>query len=221
MRDDDSLSSAAHLRPEVSEPSSSGDDRADKRGRILAAGLSLFAHQPYQEVTMDSVAKLAGVAKGTLYLYFDSKEALYLGILSDGLEKAVQHYAVDAQADIAQRLRAAIAASIHFYERHRDFLQLLATEEPRMAAARSRLVEGFRQRGFDYFSSLIEEGMEQGIFRRTDSRMATFAILGAIRSVLLYYSGREAPELSRDLSQMILEGLMNGPRAGRRGSAAK
>jgi AcrR family transcriptional regulator len=211
---------APQLGPEVSEPPT-GDGRADKRSRILAAGLSLFARQPYQEVTMDSVARQAGVAKGTLYLYFDSKEALYLGILSDGLEKAVQHHAVDRQAEVAERLRAAIAASIHFYEGHRDFLQLLATEEPRMAAARNRLIEGFRQRGFDYFSSLIEEGMEQRIFRPTDSRMATFAILGAIRSVLLYYRGREAPELSRDLSQMILEGLMNGPRAARRTQAAK
>ena len=37
---------------------------------------------------MDRVAEAAGVAKGTLYLYFPSKEALYLGILSDGLDTA-------------------------------------------------------------------------------------------------------------------------------------
>ena len=68
-----------------SEPIANGNGN-NKRERILAAGLRLFANQTYQAVTMDRVAEAAGVAKGTLYLYFPSKEALYLGILSDGLE---------------------------------------------------------------------------------------------------------------------------------------
>ena len=42
----------------------------NKRERILAAGLRLFANETYQAVTMDRVAEAAGVAKGTLYLYF-------------------------------------------------------------------------------------------------------------------------------------------------------
>ncbi len=64
------------------------DEQAAKRERILAAALKLFAHEPYQAVTMDRVAEAAGVAKGTLYLYFQSKDALYLGVLSDGLDTA-------------------------------------------------------------------------------------------------------------------------------------
>src|SRR6202166_666647 len=64
------------------------DEQAAKRQRILAAALKLFAHEPYQAVTMDRVAAEAGVAKGTLYLYFPSKDALYLGVLSDGLDGA-------------------------------------------------------------------------------------------------------------------------------------
>ena len=78
--------SAAVSQRTVSAPSFT-NGRAAKRDRIIAAALKLFARQPYQEVTMDSVARLATVAKGTLYLYFDSKEALYLGILTDGFEK--------------------------------------------------------------------------------------------------------------------------------------
>jgi AcrR family transcriptional regulator len=191
--------------------------RAGKRDRIVGAALRLFAHQPYQEVTMDSVAKEAGVAKGTLYLYFESKEALYLGILSDGLEKAAQSNPVDPQADVVERLRRAITVSIHFYNSHRDFLHLIATEEPRVAAARNRLLEDFRQRGFDFFCALIEEGSASGILRRTDSRIATLTIMGAIRSLLLYYGEPlDAAVLSRELARMILEGLANGTRNSRK-----
>lgn len=195
-------------QPQQVAPTPPTNGRAGKRERIVEAALRLFAQQPYQDVTMDSVSRLAGVAKGTLYLYFESKEALYLGILSDGLEKAAQSYPIDPHAEIAERLRRAIAVSIQFYDAHRDFLRLLATEEPRMAAARGRLLEDFRQRGFDFFSSLIEEGIASGTFRQTDSRLATFAILGAIRAVLLYYGDRrDVAELSHDLGRMIIEGL--------------
>ena len=162
---------------------------------------------------MDSVARLAAVAKGTLYLYFDSKEALYLGILTDGFEKATQNNADDPQAEVAERLHRAIANSIEFYDSHRDFLQLLATEEPRIAAARSRVIQEFRQRGFDFFSSLIEEGMARGVFRRADPRVAALTIIGAIRSLLLYYDQpHDGTELSQELSRMVLEGLTAGAR---------
>ncbi|MFZ0888741.1 MAG: TetR/AcrR family transcriptional regulator [Candidatus Binataceae bacterium] len=209
---------AASSRPAPATPSPANGRADNKRERILAAALRLFAQQPYQEVTMDAVAKQASVAKGTLYLYFASKEDLYLGVISDGLEKASQSFPMDPEADVAERLRAAISVVIRFYDERRDFLRLLATEEPRLAAARNRVIEGWRQRGLNFFSSTIEQGMEGGIFRKTDSRMAAYAILGAIRSVLLYCSSRRPiAELSDDLGRIMIDGLRNGARARRAG----
>src|SRR5262249_8479522 len=139
MRKDDSsiLRRGAHLDshpPQInsSEPASNGG--SNKRERILAAGLRLFANETYQAVTMDRVAEAAGVAKGTLYLYFPSKEALYLGILSDGLETVSKRYQAnnDNRRDVADRLRRAIDVTIQFYDERRDLLRLIATEEPRL-----------------------------------------------------------------------------------------
>src|SRR5690348_13674543 len=181
-----------------------------KRERILAAALRLFANETYQGVTMDRVAEAAGVAKGTLYLYFPSKEALYLGILSDGLESISKRYqaTVDQRADIAERLRRAIDVSIQFYDERRDLLRLIATEEPRLAEARNRLIENWRERGFNFFTQLIEDGIRNRIFAPTDSRLATLAILGGIRSVLLYYgTQRPVSGLSQDLGHFMLQGL--------------
>src|SRR3984957_16208709 len=106
------------------------DEQAAKRQRILDAALKLFAHEPYQAVTMDRVAEAAGVAKGTLYLYFPSKDALYLGILSDGLETVSKRYQAtnDTRQDVGARLRRAIEITIQFYDERRDLLRLIATE---------------------------------------------------------------------------------------------
>jgi AcrR family transcriptional regulator len=190
------------------------DEQAAKRERILAAALKLFAHEPYQAVTMDRVAEAAGVAKGTLYLYFPSKDALYLGILSDGLDTAYRtsQNSADPKLPVVERMRRSIAVSVEFYDRRRDFLQFYATEEPRLAEARNRIIEGSRERGFNFFASLIEEGIRTGVFAPVDSRLATFAILGAIRSLLLYYgTSRPVSELSRELGNMIIKSLGADP----------
>ncbi|HVN28844.1 MAG TPA: TetR/AcrR family transcriptional regulator [Candidatus Binataceae bacterium] len=195
-------------RPFAVEPLANGNN---KRERILAAGLRLFANESYQAVTMDRVAEAAGVAKGTLYLYFPSKEALYLGILSDGLDTVSRRYQSgnDPRQDVGTRLRRAIEVTIQFYDERRDLLRLIATEEPRLADARNRLIQSSRERGFVFYTNLIEEGIRTGVFGPTDSRAATLAIVGGIRSVLLYYgSTRPARVISQELGDFYLKGLV-------------
>lgn len=190
------------------------DEQAAKRERILASALKLFAHEPYQAVTMDRVADAAGVAKGTLYLYFESKDALYLGVLSDGLDTAYRAYqsSADPRLPVVERLRRSIEMMVEFYDQRRDFLQFFAIEEPRLAEARNRIIEASRERGFHFFASLIEEGIRTGVFTRIDPRLATFTIQGAIRSLLLYYgAARPVSELSRELGNLMLRSLGADP----------
>jgi AcrR family transcriptional regulator len=190
------------------------DEQAAKRQRILAAALKLFAHQAYQAVTMDRVAEAAGVAKGTLYLYFPSKDALYLGVLNDGLDTAYRTYqaSADPKLPVVERMRRSIAVTVEFYDERRDFLQFFAMEEPRLSEARTRIIEGSRERGFNFFASLIEEGMRIGVFTRVDPRLATLTIQGAIRSLLLYYGpNRPVSEISRELGNLILRSLGADP----------
>ena len=190
------------------------DEQAAKRQRILDAALKLFAHEPYQAVTMDRVAAAAGVAKGTLYLYFPSKDALYLGVLNDGLDTAYRTYqgSADPKLPVVERMRRSIAVAVEFFDQRRDFLRFFATEEPRLAEARNRIIEGSRERGFNFFASLIEEGIRIGVFARVDPRLATLTIQGAIRSLLLYYGpGRPVEEISRELGNLILRSLGADP----------
>ena len=60
-----------------------------------------------------------------------------------------------------------------------------------------------------FFTSLIEEGIKTGVFGHTDSRAATLAILGGIRSVLLYYGAEHpAQSISQELGDFYLKGLI-------------
>lgn len=96
--------------------------KTERRALILHTAAQLFQQQPYDSITMQAVASAAGLAKGTLYLYFTTKEALFVALYQQ--EFGLWMDAVDAlleqpvpQADFA----AALCASLR---PRPDFLRL-------------------------------------------------------------------------------------------------
>ena len=204
-----------------SHQSDAAQNGANKRERILAAALRLFANQTYQAVTMDRVAEAAGVAKGTLYLYFPSKEELYLGIFSDGLESVSKRYQsiTDPRHDIAMRLRNAIDVSIQFYDERRDLLKLIATEEPRLAEARNRLKENWRERGFVFFTGLSKRACAAGCSGRPILASRRFRSSARFaRCCFTTAPAQSVQGISQEMGNFFVRGLV--PLAGRRESGS-
>ena len=69
------------------------------RERILHAAMGSFAQTGYDKTKMDDIAKRLGLSKGTLYLYFKSKEDLYDSLVLDGFTQVVQRLAELAQQE--------------------------------------------------------------------------------------------------------------------------
>jgi AcrR family transcriptional regulator len=95
----------------------SSQDKADRRDELLRVAAVLFDTVPYAKITMAEVAQRAGLAKGTVYLYFASKEELFLGVLEKLL--FAWHDALDQRLDVA---RGAISAD--------QLVEMLALRSP-------------------------------------------------------------------------------------------
>ncbi|MGL5861686.1 MAG: TetR/AcrR family transcriptional regulator, partial [Phycicoccus sp.] len=111
-----------------SEPASAGSvGREDKRARILAAARAVLAEHGYDGAVMADVATRAGVAKGTVYLYFPSKAALVSALsaqVRDQLLGAVGG-ALSENATLAERLDRMVRAGVGVATAHRDVIRLL------------------------------------------------------------------------------------------------
>jgi len=84
------------------------DQRAARRMAILDAARAALTHQPLEAVTMAGIARASGLAKGTLYLYFDTREALFLTLVEE--ELSAWFDAVDAGlSDVARDGHDAVA----------------------------------------------------------------------------------------------------------------
>src|SRR5918993_5123402 len=98
----------------------------NRRACILNAARCVFARQGYAETVVDDIAGQAGIGKGTLYLYFKSKEDIFLAaLIEDGrkLEQLTRNR-VEAAATWQEKLRAYVDVRLDYLETHRDFLRI-------------------------------------------------------------------------------------------------
>lgn len=89
-----------------------------RRAELIALGRKLFADTAYDAVSVDDVAKQAGVAKGLIYYYFTSKRGYYLAIVEDSLAGLVARAGGDTDLPGAERVRRTIDGYLRYAEQH-------------------------------------------------------------------------------------------------------
>src|SRR5258706_3438705 len=101
-----------------------------RTSELLSAARRVFSRKGFHDATIDDIAHEAGVAKGTVYLYFKSKQDIYLDALRDGVETLIQEMlaAVTGPGAAEAKLRQLIAVKLAFFDKHREFFQIFQSE---------------------------------------------------------------------------------------------
>ncbi|HTQ78433.1 MAG TPA: TetR/AcrR family transcriptional regulator [Thermoanaerobaculia bacterium] len=95
--------------------------------RLLAAGRQAFSENGLYATRVEEITRLAGVAKGTFYLYFDSKEQLIHAIADEAVRELGEscRRAAAAEEDWSPRLAAVAQAHLEFFRQHPDWMRIL------------------------------------------------------------------------------------------------
>ncbi|AMA71400.1 MULTISPECIES: TetR/AcrR family transcriptional regulator [Aneurinibacillus] len=103
--------------------------RAKTKELIFQGALKAFAEKGFNETTMEQIAEICGVAKGTLYYNFKTKEDLYIFVMESGVQNFIGmiHDYVDVvnKNDFRQRVIRLIEAHLDFFQNEQDFCRLL------------------------------------------------------------------------------------------------
>ncbi len=200
---------------EKAAPLPSARRSGDKRERILQAAVKVFARSGFHATRVSEVAKAAGVADGTIYLYFDSKESLLVSLFEDRVEKllAFMREELPKKPDAPARLRAVIDMQLGLLEGERDLAEVITV----ILRQSTRLMKEFAAPRFteylDAIAKIVAEGQSAGAFRSDVSpHIAARAVFGALDGITLTWAlGRaEAGALNRaagQLSDVLLRGL--------------
>lgn len=192
---------------------------SEKRRRILDGALRAFARKGFYNTKVSEIAKEAGVADGTIYLYFKNKDDLLISLFEDRMEWIIDRLETElaqVEGGVADKLRAYIHLHFLLVVEDRELAEFL-TVELRQSA---KFVKEYSNHKFgDYLrilQGLIEQGQETGAFRRDlDPRIVGRAIFGALDEVLLQMTlgkTQSADVLRKTdfLADMLLHGLCGG-----------
>ena len=183
-----------------------------RREQILKIASELFSEKSYHDVTVDEIAGAVGVAKGTIYLYFRSKERLYLEILEDSFEAIESLLEKEiAKSDSAPvKLKKVLRLIFEFYQMNLDVLRILSRDETHLIREHFEFTERWRLRRIKLYEKILEKGQREGSFRPMNTKLVAIVIFGLVRSVMFFYKiDRSAGEISDDVFSVISSGILN------------
>jgi len=141
-----------------------------RRNSILDAARGVFSRQGYAVATVDDIANEAGIAKGTLYLYFRSKEEIYLAaLLQDVASMSERARAEMEQAtSLREQIGAFVRVRLEYCQQHEEFLRIYLAEYGSMFVKGRPLPREFHDRfreNVRHLSHLIEIAISAGEIR--------------------------------------------------------
>lgn len=164
-----------------------------RRSEILGAARTICAARGYHDMTVDDIAHAAGMAKGTVYLYFRSKHEIYWAMLEDIL--TVLHERVREElarpGTIEERLRRFIATKMEYFEAHRELVRLYYTEVNSIGPKPARSREHFERQYLEQVR-LLQSALERAVAERTlpptRCDVAALTIFEITRSAVMHRS---------------------------------
>lgn len=192
----------------------------DKRERILRAAVKVFARKGFYASRVNEIAKAAGVADGTIYLYFKSKDELLTSLFEDRVVKllALLREEIARQATAPDRVRRMVEFQLGLLEGQRDLAEVITVN----LRQSSRLLKQYATTRFteylDLMASVVAEGQRAGEIREDVApRIMARAIFGALDGIAMTWAlgNAEPGGLKRAASQLadvLIAGLVVGAR---------
>jgi AcrR family transcriptional regulator len=150
------------------ESDSAGSERrALRRKTIVESAARLFAREGYAGCEMERVAAEAGIAKGTLYLYFPGKQELFFACVDWGMSSMQQtvRAAAESVADPLERIKIAIRAYLEFFDEHPEYVELLIQERAIFRDRKQSTYFEYRAANIGYWQDLYREMIACGRLR--------------------------------------------------------
>lgn len=207
------------LAPQVAQPSQPGTEAEPSRPRnardirsaarrqsIMAAALEEFSSRGFEAARIDDVARRAGVAKGTIYLYFADKETLFRELARAMLTPLIGHIETLATVDVpfpvlAERLVDVISEEL-IGSRRKDIVRLIISEGTRFPAIADFYYREVLSRVFSALRQILQRAVDRGELRHR-GLVAFPQLLGAPVLVAMVWQSLFQKQAPLDIRAML------------------
>lgn len=153
-----------------------------KRKKIIESASTLFSRKSYHEVMMEDVAKMADIAKGTVYTYFASKEELYFSIMRLRMEKLTSSLKekIKIENSSIDSIHSFIIHLYMFMMKYRDFFLMYQKEFLKAGNELCSELVVLEKELKKILAGIIESGKKENLFRNIETGFAVDLILGSV-----------------------------------------
>jgi AcrR family transcriptional regulator len=188
--------------------------KAERRQQILTVARDVFAKRGYHAAKIEDIVAAAGVARGTFYLYFEDKRAIFEEIVDRTIARVgmaiVRVDPHDVGRTVADQLRENIRRIVRILLEDRATTKILLSDALGVDPAFDRKLLSF----YDEMSSLLEDslrdGQELGVVRAGDVRLMAWLTMGALKEVMFQIVQRGAEYDEDKLVEGTFEYFRNG-----------
>lgn len=204
----------------------SSERKGPKHDRILEAAVKVFARKGFHNSRIAEIAVEAGVASGTIYLYFRNKDDILISVFEESLDQIIGEVERDLAGipDPRDRLRRFIWLHLRMLREHRELAEVLQVELRQSNKFMKEYEPGRWIQYLDIIARILKDGQKKGIFRR-DLSLGIYkrAVFGALDEISLHWITTRKDEsflelAAVQLSRVLLEGaeVKPGPPAAAR-----
>jgi TetR/AcrR family fatty acid metabolism transcriptional regulator len=202
-------------RRSAARPAAAAPPPAGKRERILEAAVKVFAAEGFYNAKVAQIAQEAGVADGTIYLYFKSKDDLLISLFEHRMEDINAHLREELShaGSAVDKLRAVVRLHLGLVQENRHMAEVICVE----LRQSSKFIKEYANPKFGEFLRLIAgaiaEGQKSGELRSDlEPPLLARALFGALDEISLAWlvKGKDRIDLPRateQMSSLFIEGL--------------
>lgn len=191
-------------------------EKENKRNNILKAARKLFFDKGFKAVTVDCIAAKAAVSKGSIYLYFDSKEEIYAQVLvADNIDRHKELLEFNTKEAPAEELLFEYAQHyVDDFFNHKELFRILMTfmlqtEQMNLTPQQNAELIRTTNENIKFISGILQKGIDSGDFLPTiDIRQTQNAIWGLLNGIisLFLFMGNPAKRAER-IHELVKESL--------------
>ena len=177
-----------------------------RKGQILSMATKLFAQHGYGNTDVQQIADRLKVAKGTIYHYFGSKEALFLSAVDRGMERLGKRIR-DSVADVEQpveKISTAIRSFLAFFDDNPEMVELIVQERAEFRDRKKPTYLEHREKNVNPWNDLFQELSTRGIFRELEAEEVTLTINNLLYgTIFTTYFGRKGQSFESRADQIL------------------
>ncbi len=191
-------------------------DRQERKSALMDAALTLFSERDFHEVTVEEIAERAGLSKGTVYLYFENKENLFLSIIQDRTDALISRIrrAIRSHRTYEERLNKLVLSWLGFFEEQKAYFKLVHSEKSRIDARSKQSMHVHMQQSYIEMKKLltgfIEEGIALNLLRKVKPEVLVKALQGMLNGFIFESVFMQEKSSLVGETQSVLDIFSNG-----------